>query len=161
MYSDGGKTSGGSGGGPAKVDHADVRFVDTSFERCAPEIMLMSAPTGTVDKSSISLIAADEGGEIVAQAKQSVIVIGGAMGTYWPANLNDPGVKVITVDPEMTIHLGRKLQEDGSGQNIVLDPDGNIYIDAGIGDIMLKSGESYIEITPDGITIKGTLVNIN
>lgn len=155
--------SGGAFGDEFDAKHTDYKAVAGRWERDAVVLTLEGVPLD--DRSAVNLMAHGDEAGIVAQAGKNVCVIGGALGGYSPAALEDPGVTVFAPDKNsMRIRLQLGHFESPDGRSIMIDNDA-VWIDAGVsGEIILTAGpdaHSFIKISPTGITIKGPVVNIN
>jgi hypothetical protein len=169
------RPGGGSGGVKAKTqtDHDDIRDIEGNFKRSAKEIQLQATHWGApaqagmeVETSNISLQATGEKGALSAQAGQSVAIVSGVLGDDIQAPLDNPGVTVLAYEKgSMRIRLQLGSFNSPDGRSITIDDKG-VWIDAGdSGTINLTAGpesaQSYIQISPAGITISGPLVRIN
>jgi hypothetical protein len=159
MDSDEKKLGGGAGGGP--TDHADFRDVNGDFERQANRIILWTHPDDA--SGNVSIAAQGSLGRLVLMGHNQVSV-----GTK-PGEFKDdpslmsktqPGVVIYAPDDGDQILIQRG-EDVGSSQFIQFAKD-FIHIQAGEGgQLLLSAGNSYIKISPAGITMKGTLIQIN
>jgi hypothetical protein len=156
MDSDEKKLGGGAGGGNG--GHEDYRDVKGNFERVADTMHLW---THFEDNSgNIVVHAGGTTGKLSLMGLNRVTVRtkpsleDGLMGN------EQPGVSIYAPDDgdEIVIQRG---QDVGSSQLIDFEA-GMIHIHAGdSGQLLLSAGNSYIKITPAGIEMKGTLIQIN
>ena len=160
-------SGGGSGGG--SDDGGKYEAFDGTYGIAASKIAFVSrpaAPPADDADYAISLIAVGEelNGKVEVRGTQGVRISSGPPGTTKGAATNTEGVE-IAVDDEQNIRLKRGLTLQ---QKVTLDP-GEIVVDGGTGtvtissveEIKLQVGPNSIVLDPQGITIKGILVNIN
>lgn len=167
------------------ANHNDIRFVDGSFARTADQVTLFAFPGKTdSNKSSLELMAGGPQGHVGVYGTSSVIVRTGhqSVESGWepptpdesqiPEDLSYEAGVVLYAPGQDFIRIRRGSEGSLNSQEIAMTCDGHIYVSAGsqqgniflntmAGSINLTSGESSIEITPQGITIKGPLVKIN
>jgi len=156
MDSDEKRLGGGAGGGNG--GHDDYRDVNGLFERVANKIFLWTHPEDP--SGNIVVHAGGTAGRLALMGLNRVTVRtkpgldDGLMGN------EQPGVSIYAPDDgdEIVIQRG---QDVGSSQLIHFEA-GMIHIHAGdSGQLLLSAGNSYIKITPAGIEMKGTLIQIN
>ncbi|HXA03575.1 MAG TPA: hypothetical protein VNY30_02005 [Bryobacteraceae bacterium] len=168
------------------ANHNDIRFVDGTFARSADQVTLFAFPGKTDGRqSSLELTAGGPLGHVGVYGTLSVIIRTGrqSVESGWepptpdesqiPEDLSGGNGIVLYAPGQDTIRIRRGSEGNvDCSQEIVLTQDGNIhvcpgmrgnlYLNASMGNIYLTSGGgSSIELTPQGITIKGTLVQIN
>jgi hypothetical protein len=165
MDADEKKPGGGAGGGDK--DHADFRDVHGLFERDADAIRLFThdeSPSG-----GIAIFASGSSGRLALVGLNQVNVASspeptnfGAMSSgQYPDPFTGKGVLIWACGDNDKILIQRGAMSSPINQSIALLPS-EIVVDAGsLGTITLKAGNSYIKIEPSGITINGTLVQIN
>jgi hypothetical protein len=168
------KPGGGSGGDlpdlpnppdPAAV-HADEKSIQGPFGRAAFGKIVLSALPDNQGDSCSAVLAHGQKGMVNVQGQKMVYIIGGALDGYQPAEAKGAGVMVLCLDYHLdTIRLQLGYPEDPASMGISLQHNG-IIIDSGTsGFIHLHSGPagagSSIHMTPEGITMKGTQININ
>lgn len=157
MDSDEKKLGGGAGGGP----HDDVRIVDGTFVRKVTQhIALFAMGADDGDTNNIRISAGNRGysnGLLLMDAGANVVVATGDV----QANSETFNGVAILVDDTQQILLTRGFPPTPESQYIILDENG-ITINAGdAATLTLAVGSNYIELSPTGVTIKGTLVQIN
>jgi hypothetical protein len=152
----------GSGGGPA-TSHNDIKFIDGEFARAADRLQLL-AFTDKQTAPNVRLIAAGEGGYVVAQGERHVLITTGRWGdgTIWPPHsVQQSSEIIVAATADGDILLQRGSYDDNNSQHIRLS-EGWIWINSGTnGGLSLQSGTSRIELTPTSITIQAETVNIN
>lgn len=168
------KPGGGSGGDlpdlPAPPDpsavHADEKHIQGPFGRSAFGKIALSALPDDQGDSWNAILAHGQSGKVNVQGQKMVYVVGGALEGYQPAEAKGAGVMVLCLDPRFdTIRLQLGYPEDPASMGISLQHNG-IIIDSGTSAfIHLHCGPagagSSIHMTPEGITLKGTQININ
>jgi hypothetical protein len=162
------KPGGGSGGDPndpVYEDHDDVTFVDGKFKRVADKIILQTQHDEGQEETHIAVLASGEKGQIHVQGGQLVNVVAGLLGDEVLPDLKKPGVTLFSNDlATAPIRLQLGYFDNPDTRSITMSAKG-IVVDAGIsGTITLQAGPdgaSSIVIAPDGITMKGTTININ
>ena len=157
MDSDEKKLGGGSGGGP----HDDIRNVDGTWKRKATQNIGLYASGASDDSKNIIRISAGNrgcsNGLVLVDSGTDVVVATGDVSVHAE---NFDGVTVL-VDDTQQILLTRGYPPTQESQYVILDENG-ITVNAGdTGTLTLAVGGNYIEISPTGVTIKGTLVQIN
>jgi hypothetical protein len=156
--------SGGSGGG----NHIDKRIIDGEWIRNANYIQLASHPPHD-GQGTVALFATGPDSVMLLRSQKSVAIMTGAVADKDSADISNIGWSGVTLHAPgaQVIQLYRGDLNEPDSQRILMKADGEIIIDAGeTGSITLQAGpgvtgSSYIKITPTGITIKGTLVQIN
>jgi len=165
------RRGGGSGGGDAP-NH--IASVGGTYAIQAKQVELLARPAEVPDlpePSVISLIATGippEAGYIEIRGTQGVRITTGPLAVPPTSSDSTNGVEIIvSEDQNVTIQRGVLPEVD---QKIEMTPEG-ITIDAGAGTLTIKSltqitlsvaeGLSTITLGPEGITIKGLLVQIN
>jgi hypothetical protein len=168
------------------ANHNDIKFVDGTFARSADQVTLFAFPGKTDNRqSNLELSAGGPTGHVGVYGTWSVIVRTGqqAVESGWqpptpdqsqiPEDLSQGNGIVLYAPGQDTIRIRRGSEGNVDySQEIVLTQNGdihvcpgmrgNLYLNASMGNIYLTSGgDSSIEVTPQGITIKGTLVQIN
>jgi hypothetical protein len=168
------KPGGGSGGDlpdlPAPPDptavHADEKQIQGPFGRAAFGKVALSALPDDQGESWNAILAHGENGKVNVQGQKMVYIVGGALEGYQPGEAKGAGVMVICLDNRVdTIRLQLGYLEDPACLSIGIQHNG-IVIDSGTsGFIHLHSGPagagSSIHLAPEGITMKGTQININ
>jgi hypothetical protein len=163
--------AGGSGGGPDSLDH--IENVNGTYTIVANKLEFTSRPPlppAEAGPCVITLMATGEvtDGLVEVRASQGVRVTAGPPLLPPTSAESTNGVEIV-VGETQNITIQRGLLP-GVDQKIEMTPQG-ITIDAGLGSITLKSitqitlsvaeGLSTITLGPQGITIRGILVQIN
>jgi hypothetical protein len=158
MDSDEKKLGGGAGGGNG--GHDDYRDVNGNFERVANTIHLWTHPEDP--SGNIVVFAGGSTGRLSLMGAKRISV------RTKPPSPDDagvmpkdqPGVLIFAHDDGDQILIQRG-EDTGSSQFIDFEA-GMIHIHAGdSGQLLLSAGNSSILISPAGITMKGTLIQIN
>ena len=170
MNSDEKIPGGGSGGGGSlgpgwQKTHGSKVWVDGEFTRASPNIVLMSEPSPPLQNGLAYLAAmGDEAKATLISGGVTNVVSGYTdpeIASYLSAK---PGVNVYTADGnhQILIQLGRPGDPCALFINVTQS---DIRIDAGAtGTITLAAGGNagaHITIKPDGIEMKGQLIQIN
>jgi hypothetical protein len=165
------RRGGGSGGGDAPNQ---VASVSGAYLIQANQVELLSRPPLPVTSpapSVISIVATSDlpgDGQVEVRGAQGVRITTGVIGVPPTSSDSTNGVEIVVSDVQnVTIQRGVLPEVD---QKIEMTP-GAITIDAGAGTLTIKSltqitlsvaeGLSTITLGPEGITIKGLLVQIN
>jgi hypothetical protein len=165
------RRGGGSGGGNAPNHIANL---GGTYAIQANQVELLSRPPDPPllpAPSVISILAVSElpsDGRVEVRGAQGVRITTGLLGVPPASSDSTNGVEIIvSEDQNVTIQRGVLPDVD---QKIEMTP-GAITIDAGAGTLTIKSltqitlsvaeGLSTITLGPEGITIKGLLVQIN
>jgi hypothetical protein len=168
------KPGGGSGGDlpalPSPPDptavHADEKLIHGPFGRAAFGKIALSALPDDKGDSWTSVMAHGDEGKVSVQGQKMVYIVGGALEGYQIGEAKGAGVMVICLDYRFdNIRLQLGYPEDPASLAIGIQHNGIIIDSGSSGFIHLHSGPagagSSIHMTPEGITMKGTQININ
>jgi hypothetical protein len=161
---------GGTGGGPDPTDYN--QSLDGHFSVAANQVELLARPPlppGIPGQSVISILSVGLGigGIVNVRGSQGVRVTAGPPPLPAASSPSTKGVEIIVGQME-TVTIQRGLLP--VDQKIEMTPTG-ITVDAGVGKVTIQSltevtlsvagGLSTITLGPQGVTIKGLLVQIN
>jgi len=148
--------------------HGDEKEIDGPFSRNAIGKVHFSTTPDEDGYSCSALMAQGDGAEVHVQGQKMVYLVGGALQGYQPpgAGKHGAGVMALCLDNRFdTIRLQLGYPEDPVSMGISIQHNGIIIDSGSIGFIHLHSGPagagSSIHMTPEGIKIKGPIIEIN
>ena len=163
---------GGTGGGPATDPSNHNQSIDGHFALAANQVELLARPPlppGVPGPSVINILSTGLGidGLVNVRGTQGVRVTAGPPPLPPASSDSTNGVEIV-VGPLQNVTIQRGLLP--IDQKIEMTPTG-ITVDAGMGKVTLQSlteitlsvagGLSTITLGPQGVTIKGLLIQIN